>query len=57
MLWMMGYDFDHVLQELCEMFDVSDSDSDEETSTNSIVSGYASEDSSYNGNIDEVQTI
>jgi len=54
---MMGYGFDHVLQELCEMFDVSDSDSDEETSTNSIVSGYASEDSSYNSNIDEVQTI
>jgi len=46
MLWMMGYDYDRILQELYKFVDDSDSQ-DDESSANSKVSGYESKDSSY----------
>jgi len=46
-LWMMGYDYNHILTELYEVLDGSDSSDSDESSTNSDISGYESKDSSY----------
>jgi len=38
MLWMMGYDYDHILEEFNNLHDGFNSDSD--NSSNSDISGY-----------------
>jgi len=46
MLWMMGYDYDRIIQELYEVHDDNDTDSGDDSGSDFHISDYNSSDSS-----------